>query len=269
MIALLISQLCKEKHFNEEWFLNCCEELQIAVHYHRKLWEWCFITQALTERGMLKEGKKGLGFGVGKEPLVSLFASRGCEVVATDIDFQIAKLLGWVDSNQHSNNLEDLNERKLCEPEQFSKLVTFEFMDMNEIDQKQHNNKYDFTWSSCSFEHLGTIERSKRFIMNQMHCLKPGGVAVHTTEFNLSSNEHTIESGATVILRKKDIESLVNDLREDGHSIEVDYTAGTGNIESFVDVPPYTSEIHLRLLLEQYVSTSIGLIIQKKNSDSV
>ena len=51
---------------------------------HRKMWEWLFIAEALRERGMLAAGRSGLGFGVGQEPLVALFAAAGCDVVATD-----------------------------------------------------------------------------------------------------------------------------------------------------------------------------------------
>ena len=38
---------------------------------HRKMWEWLFIAEALRERGMLAAGRRGVGFGVGQEPLVS------------------------------------------------------------------------------------------------------------------------------------------------------------------------------------------------------
>ncbi|MGG1073100.1 SAM-dependent methyltransferase [Priestia megaterium] len=260
---MLTSQLCKEMDFHKNWFLECCSKLKEPFRFHRKLWEHCYITQVLLERGMLTKEKRGLGFGVGKEPLAALFASHGCETVATDLDYNLAKAQGWVDTEQHSNNLEDLNERKLCDPEKFNRLVTFEFMDMNNI-HKKHFNAYDFTWSSCSFEHVGSIELGKQFIINQMNCLKPGGVAVHTTEFNLSSNVSTIEHGPTVIFRKQDIEGIVNELRKEGHTIEIDFTVGTGSIESYVDIPPYTSDHHLRLLLGSFVSTSIGLIIVKK-----
>ncbi|MED1852251.1 SAM-dependent methyltransferase, partial [Brevibacillus borstelensis] len=80
---------------------------------------------------------------------------------------------------------------------------------------------------------------------------------------NGSSNDDTIESGITVIFRLQDIEWMVEALRAQGHSIEIDYSVGTGEIESYVDVPPYSNDLHLRLLLGQYVSTSIGLIIKK------
>ncbi|AMA73253.1 MULTISPECIES: methyltransferase domain-containing protein [Aneurinibacillus] len=259
---MLISQLCKEQDFETEWFKNACTQLQHPHVYHRKLWEFCYIYQGLLERGMLASGKKGLGFGVGKERLVSLFAAHGCQIVATDLDVDRAKVQGWVDSNQHSNHLDELNQYGLCDAEQFCKFVTFENVDMNHIPDK-YENRFDFTWSSCAFEHCGSIELGKNFIINQMKCLRPGGIAIHTTEFNVSSNDETLEYGITVLFRKRDIEWMVETLRAAGHSIDIDYSLGNGQIDSFIDVPPYTSQYHLKLQIGQFVSTSIGLIIKK------
>ena len=65
------------------------------VMLHRKMWEWLFICQALSERDMLRPGRRGLGFGVGREPLVPLFAALGCEIVATDLEPDRAQEAGW------------------------------------------------------------------------------------------------------------------------------------------------------------------------------
>jgi hypothetical protein len=113
------------------------------------------------------------------------------------------------------------------------------------------------------FEHCGSIEQGKSFILNQMKCLRPGGVAIHTTEYNLSSNHSTVEDGGTVLYRQSDIEWMVSALREAGHSITIDFTPGREMVESYVDLPPYKLQPHLRLLLADYVCTSIGLIITR------
>ena len=47
------------------------------VMLHRKMWEWLFIAEALRERGLLAQGRAGLGFGVGQEPLVAVVRRRG------------------------------------------------------------------------------------------------------------------------------------------------------------------------------------------------
>ncbi|MBK7559823.1 MAG: hypothetical protein IPI54_17045 [Chitinophagaceae bacterium] len=124
---------------------------------------------------------------------------------------------------------------------------------------------FDFNWSSCSFEHLGTIEKGITFLRNQLKTLKPGGWAVHTTEYNISSNDETQDNNDSVFYRKRDIEKIVSLLRADGHFVdEPDYALG-GLPEDFkVDIYPYKQDVHLKLQVDKFVVTSIGLIIQKK-----
>jgi hypothetical protein len=235
--------------------------LKQLPQYHRKSWEWCYVYEALLEHGCLVPGKKGLGFGVGREPLVSLFASHGCEIKATDQDFETAHSMGWVQA-LGPTMIAELNSREICDPDQFRSLVSYEYVDMNHLTDK-YSNTFDFNWSVCSFEHLGSLSLGKQFILNQMKWLKPGGVAVHTTEYNLSSNENTIDNGPIVLFRRKDIEELVKALRNEGYSTEIDYSLGNGKIESYVDVYPYTHFPHIRLQIYDYVATVLGLIIKK------
>jgi len=258
---MLISKLCNEKDFAAAWFKDCCIKLKEPFKYHRKLWEYCYIYQSLLERGVLRPGKAGLGFAVGKEPLTAAFASHGCRITATDLEYEKAQAQGWTSSNQHCNSLSDLNERGICSPLLFDSLVTFKHMDMNKIDEKTFN-AFDFTWSSCAFEHCGSLDQGKSFIINQLNCLKPGGIAVHTTEYNLTSDKKTIETGPTVLFRKQDFARIVNKVRSLGHSLEIDYTVGQGEIESII-AKPADVDYHLRLQLGKYVTTSIGLIIVK------
>jgi hypothetical protein len=125
--------------------------------------------------------------------------------------------------------------------------------------------RFDFNWSSCSFEHLGSIGKGLVFLENQLETLRPGGWAVHTTEFNISSNDKTLDSGDTVIFRMRDIEAFAARIRKKGHFVEeFDYSLG-GLPEDFqVDVSPHTQEVHLKLQIGEYVVTSIGIIMQKR-----
>ena len=67
------------------------------------------------------------------------------------------------------------------------------------------------------------------------------------------------------IYRRKDIEQVISELNEEGHYIyPVDWHLGTGILDKFIDLPPYSQkDIHLRLLIQRYPCTSIGLIIIK------
>ena len=51
-----------------------------------------------------------------REPLAALFASRGVEIVATDMEPEAARAAGWLGSAQHAGaELESLNERGICD----------------------------------------------------------------------------------------------------------------------------------------------------------
>jgi hypothetical protein len=218
---------------------------------------------------MLAEGKRGLGFAVGEEPLPALFASRGCSIVATDLEAADSRAQVWADTAQLAVSVDKLERPGICDPELFRERVSFRPVDMNRIPPDLIN--FDFTWSSCSFEHCGTIQLGLDFVVNQMQCLKPGGVAVHTTEFNLTSDDKTLTDGGTVIFRHRDISDLVRRLEQSGHFVEpLAYSLGTTPADMHIDTFPYAEAPHLKLLLaERFVSTSIALIITKNPKGSV
>jgi hypothetical protein len=259
----LKSNMCHQAQMESPEFMRWVPPIAGEFRLHRKLWEFCYISQALHERGMLCPGRTGLGFGVGMEPLAELFASHGCRIVATDQDEEEAKRTGWADAGQHASRLEQLNERYICPPEQFRRLVSFRTVDMRAIPDDLRG--FDFTWSSCCFEHLGSIENGFQFILDQMACLKPGGIAVHTTELNVSSNKETLDHDPFLVLfRRRDFEHLGRRLRWRGHSIELDFTPGNLVADNYVDNPPFRQDLHLRLNWDKYVTTSFGLIIRKR-----
>ena len=228
----------------------------------RKTWEWVYILEVLKQRGMLTEGKRGLGFGCGTEPLTALMASMGCEILATDLDTEMAAKQGWTKSHEHAANLSQLNERQICDPDLFARKVTYRSVDMNAIPNDLRN--FDFVWSACSLEHLGSLGEGLHFIERSVECLKPGGVAVHTTEFNLGSNDKTLESKATVAYRRKEIEELALRLIGKGYTIpQINFSPGNQVLDRVVDRPPYSHSLHLKLLYRRHLLTSIGLFVQK------
>ncbi len=258
------STLCRAQHFRMPLYTYWCNEFRETPRYHRKQWEFVYICQTLFERGYLVPGKRAVGFGVGREPLVSLFASRGVSVLASDLDIEDAKRLGWVSTNQHSDDQSDLNQLGLCEPNEFNRLVTFKNIDMNKI--PVDIGCFDFCWSSCAFEHLGSIRRGLDFVLNSARLLKSGGMAVHTTEFNVSSNDRTLDNNESfVIFRRQDIELLVSELSAENFVVEaIDYFSDTDSLEQYIDMPPYQEKLHLRLQLAgEFTATSIGIIVKR------
>lgn len=263
MGRMLKTCLCSQAQLESEPFREWCRRMNIHHALHRKLWEYGYIAQALHERGVLAPGKRGLGFGVGTEPLVALFAGYGCEIVATDQAPDVAHREGWHQGGQYMESLDALNKGGLCDPEAFRRNVSMRFADMNDIPADLRGRGFDFTWSSSSLDHCGTLDKAKDFLYRQMECLKPGGVAVHTTEYNVSSNDRTVEEGPTVCFRKRDVQEVARRLRALGAAIELDLTLGDGPGDRYVDEVPYKHNPHLRLRWCEFVATSVGFTIEK------
>ncbi len=261
----LTSSICHQCHFLLDQYRFWAQAMKQRPRFARKDWEWFYIAQCLFERGFLNPGKRGIGFGVGREPLPSLFASFGVEVVATDQSIEAAEKAGWAKSGQHTHDLSPLNERGICTDDMFFKLVSFREVNMNKI-PVDIDGEFDFCWSSCSLEHLGTLQYGFDFIENSLRTLRRGGIAVHTTEFNLSSNLDTIESDGLSIYRRNDIYEFLTKMTNQGFVVSpIDWKPGEGFAELVVDMPPFgRGEPHIRLKAANYDVTSVGIIIQKR-----
>lgn len=254
---------CSAVDFLHPRYKEICDLIKHHFMWHRKLWEWVFVIHRLLESGAVKSGNRGLVFGVGHERLPALFASMGATIVATDAPSEFAEKTGWIDSTEHASGLKDLRFTDIVDGVVFDANVSYQICDMNNIQPELA--EFDFNWSSCCFEHLGTLEAGMQFVINAVEkTLKVGGVAVHTTEYNLSSNAETVESGITAIYRHRDLLELVQRLRDRGHIVKPFIVAPNSHYWDFhIDVPPYLEKPHLKLLLGKYVTTSAGIVVQR------
>eukprot|EP00873_Tetraselmis_striata_P002088 jgi/Tetstr1/422352/TSEL_013193.t1 len=239
------------------------QDLGISVIKHRKNWEYIFIISALERLDMLRPGRRGLVFAAGDEPLPSYLAARGVEVVATDMFPDQEGVELWSSTGQHASSLEGLYRPGLVDRKAFDRLVSFQHADMNHISPTMHG-QFDFVWSTCSLEHVGSISLGHRFALQSLEVLKPGGAAVHTVEFTLSSLERTVERGDTALWRKQDVERLWRDHGSLGYSMpEPCWHAGTHLLDVQPDVPPYSIDKHIKLMIGEYMCTSMGWVAQK------
>ncbi len=268
------SKACTQADVESPWFAHWCRELHVVPEYHRKLWEYAFLLQVLHDRDMLRAGRRGLGFGCGEEPVASYLASRGVAATATDLAPDAAKGRGWMETGQHATRRDLAFRPDLVSREAFERLVDFAFVDMTDIPASL-DGQYDFCWSLCAFEHLGTIEAGLRFVEQSMRTLRPGGLAIHTTEFNFLCQDDTIDEGSTVLFLAKHLTDLAARLERSGHRVgALDLDVGDGVVDRYVDVPPYhwnpvpqpgwnTGTVHLKLSLDAYPTTSFGLVVEK------
>jgi hypothetical protein len=255
------SVVCRYEDWNADWFKSWAKRFGLPIDGppHRKHWEFCALAQALEERGFLKPGNCGLSFASGREWLPSMFAACGCNILATDL----ADEGKW--QGQHASSLDDLFYEWIVDRDTFDRHVKFQPTDMTNI-RGIDREKFDFLWSTCSLEHLGSIDAGIQFIANSMDHVKKGGIAVHTTEFNISSNDDTLLSGDCVIYRRKDIQKLNDVLRKKRCGLEFpNFDAGCHPYDLDYDVPPFMQpgKPHIKLELGGFVSTSILLVCHK------
>jgi 2-polyprenyl-3-methyl-5-hydroxy-6-metoxy-1,4-benzoquinol methylase len=270
----LRSKPTTQADMESSWFAHWCRELHISPFYHRKLWEFAFVLQVLWESGRLRPGMRAVGFGCGEEPLASYLAALGIEVTVTDLDPASSVGRGWVETGQHTSALDQAFKPELVDRGRFKELVSLDYVDMNRIPSSL-DGRHDFCWSICAFEHLGSVENGLRFVENAMRTLKPGGVAVHTTEFNYLSEEETIDSGPTVLFLRKHFLELKRRLEARGHQVgELDFATGSDVLDRFIDIPPYTWDgasegiwggqpEHLKMTVGRFPCTCYGLAIRR------
>ena len=264
VLSPLASQLATQAQIDSVAYWRWCEEFDELPHYHRKQWEYVYLLQALAETGMLRPGARGLGFGVGLEPIPAVLAKHGCDVVVTDLGASAAEDKGWRASQQHARELDELQRPKICSPDEFRARVRYRTQDMTALDDDLKRGDFDFVWSLCALEHLGSLQAGMRFVEQSLACVRPGGVAVHTTEYNLSSNDDTLTGGATVVYRQRDIEALAGELARAGHEVRLNLHPGDGPLDRYYDVPPYRGSVQLKIELQRYVVTSLGLLIRTR-----
>ncbi len=270
----LNSKPSTQNDIESDWVAHWAAQLKAPVIYHRKLWELAYVLQAIYESGHLKSGARGLGFGCGVEPIPSYLASQGVSVTVTDLANLEASAKGWVASNQHLNGIDGAFLPHLVDRDVFDNFVEFKIADMNDI--PDHLSGYDFCWSVCAMEHLGSIQNGLSFVENSLKTLRPGGLSVHTMEFNVEDHGATIDNWMTVLFQRKHIEGIAERLRAQGHEVaELNFDFGDKPMDRFIDVPPWNHDMpdemrdrvgnpyHLKLGIDGFIATCFGIIVKR------
>lgn len=246
-----VTQLCTASQFAEPAFEEIATALGAQVLHHRGIWEHVYIVSALATEGLVAPGRRAIGFGCGAERIPALLASRGVAVLASD------RL------PDGAAQLDAMFDARILPREDYDRLVHYHPIDMEALPEGV-DGQFDMLWSASAVQHLGGARQATDFIERSLALLRPGGLAVHTTDFDLGLADVAPETYDVPALRRLDIEGLGSRLGAQGHEIlPINLHPGERKEDSHIDVPPYGLP-HLKLVFGRHVLTSIGIAVRRK-----
>jgi hypothetical protein len=247
-------QLCTTSQFKDQAFAEIAGAMGLATGVSRFRWQQVWIVSVLATEGFIAAGKRGLGLQLDNDRISALLASRGCEVLATAAADPGG--LGAADRRLR------LFYPEVIHIEEFDRLVRFAELEPRSVGELAAQS-VDFVWSIGMPGRLGTVDAALDFFEASTRPLRPGGIALHTFDFNLTSNRSTWEQPGNVVLRLRDIEALAERLRPSGCRL-LPLTTHPGHdiadekVRGAIGGAP-----GLRQRVGMMVTTSFGLAIRK------
>jgi SAM-dependent methyltransferase len=230
--AMYTTKFTTMRDMKTEWYKKWQQAFGLSG-IHRKGWEVAIIAETLESHGLLAAGYRGIEYGCGSGLVSRYVAAQGANVLATDLLNP-----SWVGTHSGFGELANLQR------------VETRVVDMNWLNGESgagavEVEAFDFSWSICSMDHCGSTWLTKRFLLNQLNCLKPGGLAVHTAEYTISVG--LPRSGGTAWLDWTDMVDLQILMQSLGHELApIDWNIGDCVEDHMIDMPPYGGPVHLK-----------------------
>jgi FkbM family methyltransferase len=259
-----MSEIVSERRFKERNYFLWMDFLKEKPKLHSKQFQYYAIMEAANDvLGNLETNKSAIGFGVGVEPIPAGLGRLGFQVTATDfLEGEIAS--AWFNTSQLAASAQDLNTREILSAAEFNARVSFKSMDMNNIPES-FENCFDFVWSTCALGHIGGYQKGLDFIFNSAKLLRPGGIALHTTELDMSPNSDRFDSPNLSFYKIEDILELK--VRLEGVGFEVaDLNipeSWTNPSERYVVTEPWGDKPHIRIRIFDREILSLVLRIRR------
>jgi SAM-dependent methyltransferase len=159
------------------------QKLSSEGFIHRKDWEWALGIIAMSRFGKLNEKSTAIGIGAGTETVPFYLANKLKHVYATDLYEEN----GWIEVSP-SDFPE--NPKKYAPFPYKEDALTVLRMDGTKLEFPSES--FDIAFSFSSIEHFGGKNHSGalRSLKEMERVLKPGGLAVITTEYIINDKEH-------------------------------------------------------------------------------
>ena len=185
---LSLNKVANVNDFADQDFLNslrkygagCVAQFPLipVEQQNRKAWEVGMVVHALDQLGAITPTAEILGIGAAKEETISLLSPHVKRVFATDIYLDKGAWTDW-----HGQELMIDASRFMAVPFNRRRVV-WQHVDGRSLPYE--DNSFDAIFSSSSFEHFGSENDIRQAISEACRVLKPGGVAVISTEFKIS-----------------------------------------------------------------------------------
>jgi SAM-dependent methyltransferase len=220
--------------------------------FHRKAWEFAHAVYGLRTLKRLSPNAVALGVGSGHEHVLYFLANKVSRVVATDLyegDFAEKEASAIM-----------LHTPAMFAPFHYRK----DHLEVLSMDARQldfPSNTFDFVFSFSSIEHFGGHREAVMALREMFRVLKPGGIAVVTTELILNRLGRT-----RGFFRRREIEPLF--LQATGFDLvggEVDYRVERRFLREPMEFPyEPTGKPCVVLRRGLTLFTSIALFLQKR-----
>jgi len=241
------------------------QKLSSEGFIHRKDWEWALGIIAMRRFGKLNEKSTAIGVGSGREAILFYLANKVKHVYATDL----YKVRNWMEAAP-SDFPE--NPKKYAPFPYKEDALTVLRMDGTKLEFPSES--FDIAFSFSSIEHFGGGKNNHSGALRSLkeieRVLKPGGLAVITTEYIINDKEHpeffnrrTIYSDLIDKLeRLKLVEPL--DLRITTKTLDtvIDYSS-IGVSWNNINNDYKRTHPHIVLRIKNILFTSIMLVFQK------
>ena len=252
-----LNRLCYVEDWENSEIKEALTELQKLSSegfIHRKDWEWALGIIAMRRFGKLNEKSTAIGIGAGTEPVPFYLANKVKHVYATDLYGQNE---GW---KRAAPSEFPENPKKYAPFPYKEDALTVLRMDGTKLEFPSES--FDIAFSFSSIEHFDGGGKNHsgalRSLKEMERVLKPGGLAVITTEYIINDKEHP------EFFNRRTIYSDLLDKLERLKLVEpLDLRITTKTLDTVIDF--FTIDLNCDKMDSDYKKTHPVILIRARN----